>query len=117
MDKAFLKGPQKVTIDRKQGGQLTHRVTPEFNDVTEALIDGRLNFQLSREDYGILQLFHVEAPGYEAPKIEALGRLLFDREENWVYDGDQLMIDEQEKVAGFITGHRRAIEKLIKDIL
>ncbi|MEO6850983.1 MAG: hypothetical protein ABI166_10140 [Mucilaginibacter sp.] len=107
MDKAFLSGPQTITMDSKQGGQLTLRVIPEYNDATEALIYGGLAFQL----------FHVEVPGYEAPKMELLGRLLFDREENWVYDGDKLTIDEQEEAAGFITGHRGAMDRLIKDIL
>ena len=82
MDKAFLGGPQMITIDRKQGGQLSLRVIPEFDDATEALIYGGLAFQLLREDYGMFQLFYVEAPGYEAPKMESLGRLLFDHEEN-----------------------------------
>lgn len=114
MNKAFLTGPQTVTIDRKHGGRLTLRVTPEFDNSIES---GRLTFQLSREDYGMFQLFHVESPGYEAPKIEQLGRLLFDCEENWVYDGDKLAVEEQEEVAGFITGHRGAMDKLIKGIL
>jgi hypothetical protein len=117
MDKAFLSAPQTITIDRKQGEQLTLRVIPEFGDATEALIYGGLNFELLREDYGMFQLFHVEVPGYEAPKMESFGRLLFDREENWVYDGDKLVVEEQEEVAGFITGHRGAMDQLIKDIL
>ena len=117
MDKAFLSAPQTITIDCKQGGQLILRIIPEFDDATEALIYGGLAFQLLREDYGMFQLFHVEVPGYEAPKMESLGRLLFDREENWIYDGDKLTIDEQEEAAGFITGHRGAMDKLIKDIL
>jgi len=110
MDKAFLSGPQTITIDCKQGGQLILRIIPEFDDATEALIYGGLAFQLLREDY-------VEAPGYEAPKMESLGRLLFDHEENWIYDGDKLTIDEQEVAAEFITGHRGPINRLIEDIL
>ena len=61
--------------------------------------------------------YFVEAPGYEAPKMESLGRLLFDHEENWIYDGDKLKIDEQEVAAEFITGHRGPINRLIEDIL
>lgn len=117
MYNAFLSRPQTITIDRKQGGQLTLRVIPEFDNTSEALIYGGLAFRLFREDYGMFQLFHVEAPGYEAPKVESLGRLLFDREGNWIYDGNRLTIDEQEEAAGFITGHRGAMDRLIKDIL
>jgi len=117
MENAFLNGSQTITIDCKQGGQLTLRVIPEFNDAAEALISGGLTFQLLREDYGMFHLFHIGAPGYEAPKMDSLGRLLFDREENWVYDGDKLTVNEQEEAAGFITGHHGAMERLIKDIL
>jgi len=31
-----------------------------------------------------------------------LGRILFDTEGYWIYDGDELTIDEQEQVARFI---------------
>jgi len=117
MDSAFLNGPQTIKIDRKHGGQLTLRVIPEFDDAAEALIYGGLAFQLFREDYGMFRLFNVEVPGYEAPEMESLGRLLFDRQENWIYEGDKLAIDEQEEAAGFIAGHLAAMDRLIKDIL
>ena len=57
MDKAFLSRPQTITIDRKEGGQLTLRAIPEFDDATEAVIYGGLAFQLLREDYGMFQVF------------------------------------------------------------
>ena len=39
---------------------------------------------------------------YLAYEENHLGRILFDTEGYWIYDGDQLTIDEQEQVARFI---------------
>jgi len=34
-----------------------------------------------------------------------LGRILFDTEGYWIYDGDVLSVNEQEQLARFITGY------------
>lgn len=43
-------------------------------------------------------------PAYE-PGESDLGRILFDVEGNWIYDGYELSIAEQEQVAKFIQKH------------
>lgn len=43
-------------------------------------------------------------PAYE-PNENDLGRILFDQDANWIYDGDILTIAEQEQVAKFILKH------------
>ncbi|UEG54196.1 hypothetical protein LLH06_04330 [Mucilaginibacter daejeonensis] len=40
---------------------------------------------------------------YEAYS-ECLGRILFDANGFWIYDGDQLTVDQQEQVARLIMG-------------
>ena len=39
---------------------------------------------------------------YQEPS-DYLGRILFDSNGYWIYDGDELTIDEQEQLAKFIT--------------
>jgi hypothetical protein len=43
-------------------------------------------------------------PAYE-PNESDLGRILFDDEGNWIYDGNDLTIAEQEQIARFILKH------------
>jgi len=43
-----------------------------------------------------------ESPDY-------LGRILFDVQGYWIYDGDTVSIDEQEQLAKFITNHLESI--------
>ncbi|MDT3401017.1 hypothetical protein [Mucilaginibacter terrae] len=38
---------------------------------------------------------------------EHLGRILFDDEGYWIYDGNDLSVDEQEQLATFILGFGR----------
>jgi hypothetical protein len=45
-----------------------------------------------------------------------LGRLLFDADEHWIYDGRVLSVEEQEDVAGFITGHRKEMDELLSGL-
>jgi hypothetical protein len=45
-----------------------------------------------------------------------IGRILFDEEDNWIYDGMVLSLMEQEDLAGFITGHQKEMDELIKSI-
>lgn len=39
---------------------------------------------------------------YKAYEAEYLGRILFDPEGYWIYDGDLLTVDEQEQLGKFI---------------
>ena len=45
-----------------------------------------------------------------------LGRILFDADGHWVYDGYVLNVNEQEDIAGFITGHRKEMDELMSDL-
>lgn len=46
----------------------------------------------------------------------ALGQLLVDDRDNWIYDGNLLGVEEQEEVAGQITGHRKEMNELLRSI-
>jgi hypothetical protein len=46
----------------------------------------------------------------------AIGRILFDAADNWIYDGEELTVEEQEDVAGFISGHHKEMDKLISGL-
>jgi hypothetical protein len=35
---------------------------------------------------------------------------------NWIYDGNLLGVEEQEEVAGQITGHRKEMNELLRSI-
>jgi hypothetical protein len=45
-----------------------------------------------------------------------VGRILFDDEGHWIYDGDILLVEEQEEVAGAITGHQKEMAALLKTL-
>jgi hypothetical protein len=49
------------------------------------------------------------------PELQ-LGKLLFDQQENWIYDGDLLNVSEQEDVAAVITGCQREMDELLRSI-
>ena len=60
--------------------------------------DEILRLQLEEEGENIVyRLF----PAYE-PDAPDLGRLLFDEHGHWIYDGDDLSVEESEEVARFI---------------
>lgn len=40
---------------------------------------------------------------------EYLGRILFDKQSYWIYDGQTLSATEQEKLAGFIIRYKGAV--------
>jgi hypothetical protein len=50
---------------------------------------------------------------YDALKGRCIGRILFDAKDNWIYDGEVLDIEEQEEVAGFISGNHKEMDNLI----
>jgi hypothetical protein len=45
-----------------------------------------------------------------------LGRMLVDERGNWIYDGNVPDIEEQEEVAGQITGHQKEMNGLLRSI-
>ena len=45
-----------------------------------------------------------------------LGRILFDAQEHWIYDGELLTIPEQEEIAGAITGHQQEMAALLRTL-
>jgi hypothetical protein len=53
---------------------------------------------------------------YDVLRESYLGRILFDSGDNWIYDGVILSVDEQEDVAGFITGNEKEMNELIRNL-
>lgn len=53
---------------------------------------------------------------YDPIAEKALGRILFDAGDNWIYDGELLNIDEQEELAGAISGHQKEMDELLKSL-
>ncbi|NOW96092.1 hypothetical protein [Mucilaginibacter sp. SG564] len=53
---------------------------------------------------------------YDVLQETAIGRILFDSADNWIYDGEELTVEEQEDVAGFISGHHKEMNKLINGL-
>lgn len=53
---------------------------------------------------------------YDILQEIAIGRILFDANDNWIYDGDVLTVDEQEDAAGFISGNHKEMDKLIRSL-
>jgi hypothetical protein len=57
--------------------------------------------------------------GYQLLDVLAeqpIGRILFDADDNWIYDGAVLDVYEQEEIAGFITGNHKEMDELIKHL-
>jgi hypothetical protein len=67
-------------IKRKQGPDEVVRVIPDMECADAALV------------YNL----------YTAFEAGFLGRILFDNEGYWIYDGDELTVDEQEQLGKFI---------------
>ena len=53
---------------------------------------------------------------YDALAEHFIGRILFDAEDNWIYVGQVLKIEEQEEVAGFISGNHKEMDELIRNL-
>jgi hypothetical protein len=73
--------------------------------------------KLSTEKW--LHIFPETGEGYRLydPAAEKeMGRILMDEADNWIYDGELLTVDEQEEVAGAITGHQNEMEELVKTL-
>jgi hypothetical protein len=79
----------KAWVKRKAGPDEIIRVVPEDGDEHGAL------------SYNLYTAFN-EDPDY-------LGRILFDDQGYWIYDGDVLSVLEQEQVAAFIINYAGGI--------
>jgi hypothetical protein len=53
---------------------------------------------------------------YDALQERTIGRILFDADGNWIYDGTVLNIAEQEEVAGFLSGYQKEMNDLIRNL-
>jgi len=58
------------------------------------------------EGYQLYDVFHERI----------IGRILVDANDYWIYDGNILTIEEQEEIAGLITGNQREMNDLIKTL-
>jgi hypothetical protein len=45
-----------------------------------------------------------------------IGSILFDADDNWIYDGNVLNVEEQEDVAGLISGNHKEMNDLITQL-
>ncbi|SEO08651.1 hypothetical protein SAMN05192574_105251 [Mucilaginibacter gossypiicola] len=45
-----------------------------------------------------------------------LGRILFDEDHNWIYDGRLLSVDDQEDIAAKLTGSQKEMDQLLKSL-
>ncbi|MBD1385838.1 hypothetical protein IDJ75_11155 [Mucilaginibacter rigui] len=53
---------------------------------------------------------------FDAMQERYIGRILFDADDNWIYDGTVLNVYEQEEIAGSIAGHQKEMDQLIQDL-
>jgi hypothetical protein len=85
----YLVTEAKAWIKRKNGPDEVVRVVPEIENAGAVII------------YELYTAYD-DTPDY-------LGRILFDREGYWIYDGDTLAIAEQEQLARFIINYVEAV--------
>jgi hypothetical protein len=53
---------------------------------------------------------------YDGLDGDAIGKLLFDNNDCWIYDGHLLTIAEQEEVAGYINSYQPEMDNLLKSL-
>jgi hypothetical protein len=53
---------------------------------------------------------------YDASQELFIGRVLVDANDNWIYDGHLLTLEEQEEVAAVITGNHKEMNDLIRNL-
>jgi hypothetical protein len=66
-----------------------------------------------------VRIFPEEGEGYRLydPLDELeLGRILFDAQDHWIYDGELLSVPEQEEIAGAISGHEKEMDNLLDSL-
>lgn len=102
----YLTEPESLKLEKYQGNQRIY-VLPIFEG--DDLLDGGiLIYDLYKDDTGVF-LWYVN--GVQGPDMDPtgknrpgyLGRILFDREGYWIYDGNRLSVEDSEIVAQFIS--------------
>jgi len=66
-----------------------------------------------------LRIFPGRGDGYrlyDPLEDREMGWILFDKDDNWVYDGDLLSVDEQEEAAGAISGYQQEMNELFDSL-
>jgi GNAT superfamily N-acetyltransferase len=76
-------------------------------------LDGEKWIRIIPGNTGEYQLYDALA---EHRNSVYLGRLLFDAQMNWIYDGEQLRIPEQEELAGYITDYANEMSSLMDSL-
>ncbi|MDB5061880.1 MAG: hypothetical protein JWP67_1723 [Mucilaginibacter sp.] len=89
MNNTYLDKEAKAWVKRKSGPDEIVRVVPDLNC------------------RGTGRCYQLYTSFEEDP--DDLGRILFDMQGYWIYDGDELSIAEQEQVARFIINYVETI--------
>ena len=66
-----------------------------------------------------LHIFPDDGEGYglyDPLEGNEMGRILFDKADNWIYDGDLLDVADQEEAAGAIGGYQKEMDELFKTL-
>jgi hypothetical protein len=66
-----------------------------------------------------LHIFPDDGEGYrlfDPLNGKEMGRILFDKGGNWIYDGDLLDVAEQEEAAGAISGYQKEMNELLNTL-
>lgn len=94
MNTTFLLKEAKAWVKRRQGPDEIVRVVPDIDDDNKAL-----TYKL----YVAYGSNTSNLPDEKNP--DYLGRILFDTDGYWIYDGEELTIAEQEQLAKFIINY------------
>ena len=82
----------------RNGEKQIIRIEPEFED------DIRVH-KLYRDNFGRYEFFYIpELVAKGLQTTDYLGRIMIDQYNNWIYDGEFLVISEQETIAALILG-------------
>jgi hypothetical protein len=66
-----------------------------------------------------LHIFPDDGDGYrvfDPLEGEELGRVRFDANDHWIYDGEVLCVGEQEQATGAITGYQKEMNQLLNSL-
>jgi len=66
-----------------------------------------------------LHIFPDDGDGYrlyDPLEGEELGRIHFNKDDHWIYDGEVLSVDEQEEAAGAINGYQHEMNELLNSL-
>ena len=88
-EKIYLLREAKAWIKRQRGPGYFISIVPDMEDAGEVLA------------YNLFVAYDQQP--------EALGKILFDAQGYWIYDGDLLSIAEQEQVAKFILNYEEKL--------